>query len=330
MLQNDLLQRLAALPADTPLSAAHVTALHHARLAPDPLSALKGVPADRLDAWRLPAETHTVHAAEPLPRFRLGAVLAGPTHADEDGRDGDLDAAARLRTAFPLFTYADGAEDDFLTSLRHAEDPVGFRILRIPAPFDLPEAGRAAPDVQGPDIQAFLGALRSDPDAAVAAAQRLPPPLLAGFNAANWLLAEMARPQLKSADLHQVAESLSLLADDDLGQGINVYGHAESLQGGLVTRLSFTMAHLVAGLTQTSRFLDGSSTGYAALVTTLIKLGADFALENNEGQNAMQVATAVRHRHVSSPFLNLIDKFLLVQQLDDMLLHGDDENADKI
>jgi hypothetical protein len=44
----------------------------------------------------------------------------------------------------------------------------------------------------------------------------------------------------------------------------------------------------------------------------------------------MQMATSVRHRHVSSPFLNLIDKFLLVQQLDDLLLLGDDENADKI
>ncbi|NYE23094.1 hypothetical protein [Pigmentiphaga litoralis] len=324
MLQNDLLPRLAAMPADTPLSAAHVAALHHAGLAPDPLSTLKGVPADRLDAWRLPAETHTVHAAEPPPRYRLGAVLAGLADAAPGVHSDSPYDAARLQTAFPLFTYADGAEDDFLTSLRHAEDPVDFRILRIPAPFDLPE------DPQAPDTQAFLDALRRDPDAAVAAAQRLPARLLETFNPANWLLAEMARPTLQAAHLHQVAESISLLSDDDLGQGVNAYGHAETLQGGLVTRLSFTMSHLVAGLTQSSRFLDGSSSGYAALVTTLIKLGADFALDNHAGQNAMQVAEAVRHRHVSSPFLNLIDKFLLVQQLDDMLLHGDDENADKI
>lgn len=329
MLQNDLLSRLAALPADTPLSAAHVAALHQAGLAPDPLSTLKGVPADRLEAWQLPAETHTVHAAEPPPRYRLGAVLAAVT--DAEGTAGDsLYDAARLRTAFPLFTYADGAEEDFLTSLRHAEDPADFRILRIPAPFDVPEGAQPGPDMQAPDAKAFLDALRRDPDAAVAAAQRLPARLLETFNPANWLLAEMAGPHLQAAHLHQVAESISLLSDEDLGQGVNAYGHAESLHGGLVTRLSFTMSHLVAGLTQTSRFLNGSSSGYAALVTTLIKLGADFALENNEGQNAMQVATAVRHRHVSSPFLNLIDKFLLVQQLDDMLLHGDDENADKI
>jgi hypothetical protein len=319
MLQNDLLVRLAALPADTPLSGDHVAALYQAGLAPDPLSTLKGVPADLLDAWRLPAEPHTVHAAEPPKRYRLGAVLAGLRAAD-NGAD-----TARLHSAFPLFTYADGAEDDFLTSLRHAEDPVDVRILRIPAPFELPEGGQLHPDQRN-----FIDALRRDPDAALAAARRLPERLVDTFNPANWLLAEFAGPHLQAAHLHQVAESISLLSDEDLGLGVNAYGHAESLRGGLVTRLSFTMSHLVAGLTQTSRFLDGSSSGYAALVTTLIKLGADFALENDEGQNAMQIATSVRHRHVSSPFLNLIDKFLLVQQLDDLLLLGDDENADKI
>lgn len=327
MLHNDLMKRLASLPADTPLARAHVLALYDAQRTPDPVSTLTGVPDELLDAWRIPVESHTVRAAQPAARYRLGAVLDGVKVRDDAAVDADASTndAARLATAFPMFTYADGAEDDFITSLQHTEDPVSSRILRFPIPFDLP-AGTAI----GAAEQTFLDALLRDPDALPAAARRLPARTLESFNPANWLLAEFCRPELDAAHLHHVAESISILADEDLGLGVNAYGQAESQQEGLITRLSFTMSHLVAGLTQTSRLLNGSSSGYAALVTTLIKLGADFALEDDQGRNAMQVATGVRHQHVSSPFLNLIDKFLLVQQLDEMMLHGDDENADKI
>lgn len=324
MLHNDLMKRLVTLPADTPLAHAHVLALYDAQRAPDPVGALTGVPAELLDTWRIPVESHTVRAAQPPARYRLGAVLDGLSRQD-DAADALNRDASRLATAFPMFTYADGADDDFITSLQHTEDPVTTRILRIPIPFDLP-AGTAI----GAAEQTFLNALLRDPDALPAAARRLPARTLESFNLANWLLAEFCRPELDAAHLHEVAESISLLADEDFGLGVNAYGHAESQQEGLVTRLSFTMSHLVAGLPQTSRLLNGSSSGYAALVTTLIKLGADFALEDDQGRNAMQVATGVRRQHVSSPFLNLIDKFLLVQQLDEMMLHGDDENADKI
>lgn len=336
MIRSELLTRLTQLAPDTTVYAAHVAALAEAlvpaalsRQAQSPvgtiapgldelrLAELTGTTPELLEAWRVDDEKQTV-APDGIPvKYRLEAVLAWLRHATAH----DVDAEERLATAFPMFDYADGAVEDLVGSLSRAHPPSGFWLARI---------AKAIGDDDTPGNRQFLDMLALDPDTAMQALAGMSDKNQASLNPANWLMWLLCRPAERPADMARVADALALLNDYDIGLGINAYGAADIVRHGLHTRTSFTISHVIAGLTQADRVLAGSLSGYATLVTTLIKLGADFSLQDERGRHVLDVATQVRKEYVSSPFLNIIDKFLLVQQLDEILLHGDDENAEKI
>lgn len=336
MIRSDLLSRLTRLAPSTTFYAAHIAALAEAflpaersRQALGPvaegqpqldeamLAKLTQTAPGTIEKWRAPDENQTVAPEGTHYRYRLPPVVEWiEVLATQEPA-----ALERFATVFPMLDYADGAVENFLGSLDRTEPPIGFWLARI---------AKTLNDDESPQNQAFLEALSTDPDAALRSSALMSEKSLENFNSANWLMWELCRPSEKISDLNAVAEALTLLNDHDIGLGINAYGSADIVRHGLHTRISFTISHLVAGLTQSDPLLVRSLAGYATLVTTLIKLGADFSLEDEQGRHVLDVATQVRKSHVSSPFLNIIDKFLLVQQLDEILLHGDDENAEKI
>ena len=336
MIRSDLLSRLTLLAPSTTFYAAHVAALaeaflpaersrqalgpisgEHTRLDEAMLANLTQTTPDTIEKWRAPDENQTVAPEGTHHRYRLQPVIEWIEVLSTQ----DLAGPERFATVFPMLDYADGVVEDFLGSLDRSEPPTGFWLARI---------AKALRDDEAPQNHTFLEALSTDPDSALQSAARMPEKSLEDFNPANWLMWELCRPSEKTTDLNAIAETLTLLNDQDIGLGINAYGSADIVRHGLHTRISFTISHLVAGLTQSDPRLVRSLVGYSTLVTTLIKLGADFSLQDEQGRHVLDVATQVRKSHVSSPFLNIIDKFLLVQQLDEILLHGDDENAEKI
>ena len=144
---NPILEKLKALPPDTPLTACHVAAIIQSLTAAEPdyealpgskmldeqaLADWLGESPSTIQKWRVKGGGPKFVKLPKAVRYQVKAVrdwIEGKTVSSTT--EATVKGISRLEAAFPVMRYADGHETPFFQSFEEEAEPVSYRMVTV-------------------------------------------------------------------------------------------------------------------------------------------------------------------------------------------------------